>query len=124
MKSNMTKIFSRILAISFGSILIVCSGNSPAVSAGQAASLINIRTIETEDLFSEDFFSVGNPDLSGVGFPPGASTLLLLNQPTGSASVVLAVPPKNNKGKVTRTPLVIPDPINIAYDSVSQGAEG
>lgn len=119
MNSQITKTFIPLL-------LALCAGVLPAFNIAMAAppSLKFIRTIDTDDLFGEDFFIAGNPDLSGVGFPPKANTLVLLDQPAGRASVILAAPPKNITDTVLRTPLVIPDSINTAFDSVSQRAKG
>lgn len=121
MNSQITKtLISLLLALSS----IVMPVFSVDVSADPISNLKFIRTIDTDDIFSADFFILNNPDLSGVGFPPKAHTLILLNQPKGSATFILATPPKNEKDRTRRTPLIIPDSINLAFDSVSQNARG
>ncbi len=101
-----------------------------------AAALKQIRIVEIEHVFSEEFFGKKSSDLldaGGVGFPPGANTILKLNDPkTGGASLTLVVPPKSKKDKtnkekedrITLIPLEIDDPINVAFDSLSVGASG
>jgi hypothetical protein len=83
-----------------------------------------VRTIDSNDLFGAEFFSAGPPDLSGVGFPPGAQSLLVFDQPAGSSSLVLVAPPKTKDDQVDRAALAIADPVNIAFDAVSVGAKG
>lgn len=117
-------IMRKLLALSFGPLLIYGSVTSPAVKAEPASTgLKYVRTIDTHDLFSEDFFSAGRPDLSGVGFPPGAHTLLVLDPLPEGPSFILVTPPKKNS-KVTKTALKISDPVNIAFDGMSMGAKG
>ncbi|MGZ8161097.1 MAG: hypothetical protein ACXWT4_20170 [Methylobacter sp.] len=123
--NSISTLFSWGLVLSMGAILINGSGYSPAVRAAPTAPELKIvRTLETNDVFGEAFFRAGKPDLSGVGFPPGAHTLLLLNRPAGHAGLALTSPPKNGNGEMARTLLEIYDPINIAFDSVSRGAKG
>jgi hypothetical protein len=113
------------LVLSLVAIVIVGSAHSPAVRAAPTVPELKlVRTLDTNDVFSEAFFSAGRPDLSGLGFPPGAHTLLLLNQPSGQVSLVLTAPPTGPTGAMTRTRLAISDPINMAFDSVSRGAKG
>jgi hypothetical protein len=122
MNSQKTKTFVSPLQALFTCILVVFS---VAAFAEQDVNLRFVRTIDTDDLFSAEYFSAApHPDLSGVGFPPGAQSLLVFNQPSGTTSLVLAEPPKNKNDKVGRTALAIADPINIAFDSVSVGAKG
>ncbi len=93
-----------------------------------AAELKQVRVVEIEHVFSEEFFgtkSSGLLDAGGVGFPPGANTLLNLNDPkVGEVSLALVVPPESKEGRITLIPLEIDDPINIAFDSLSVGASG
>lgn len=113
------------LTLTLSAFLIGGFGYSLAVFAAPTVPELKIvRTLEINDVFEEAFFKAGKPDLSGVGFPPGAHTLLLFNRPTGHAGLALTSPPKNGKGKTARTLLEISDPINIAFDSVSRGAKG
>jgi DNA-binding beta-propeller fold protein YncE len=113
------------LVLSLAAIVIVGSAHSPAVGAAPTVPALKlVRTLDTNDVFSEAFFSAGRPDLAGLGFPPGAHTLLLLNQPSGQVSLVLTAPPTGPTGAMTRTRLAISDPINMAFDSVSRGAKG
>jgi hypothetical protein len=113
------------LVLSLVAIVIVGSAHSPAVKAAPTVPELKlVRTLDTNDVFSEAFFSAGRPDLSGLGFPPGAHTLLLLNRPSGQVSLVLTAPPTGPTGTMTRTRLAISDPINMAFDSVSRGAKG
>lgn len=107
-----------LVTLYMGMLLVFCA----EVSAGQTPTLKFVRTLETDKFFSEDFIRGDNPDLSGVGFPPGTQALIMLNQPSGHASIVLAAPPKDNKGEASQVTLVIPDAINVVYDSVSKAA--
>jgi hypothetical protein len=112
--------FSNLLAIALSMFLIYGVGSGSAL---KAESLEFVRIIDTDDLFNREFFSAGNPDLSGIGFPPGAHTLLVLNQPWG-ASLDLVSPPKNINSSIVRTSIDIPDPINITFDMKSMGVKG
>jgi hypothetical protein len=120
-------LFSGLLTFLLSSILLL--GNSSLVKAQSiATALKQIRTVEIDHVFREEFFGENASDLlgaGGVGFPPGSHTLLLLNDPTtGSPSIVLAEPPTRAKDRITLTPLEIDDPINLAFDSLSTGAKG
>ncbi|MGR9013911.1 MAG: hypothetical protein ACU83U_09735 [Gammaproteobacteria bacterium] len=120
----MTKLFLWIFTISFCSIPDICLGNNSVVwTKNPSAGIKKIRTVKTRLLFGTEFFIAGKPNLSGIGFPPGAQTLLMLNKPTG-ANLVLVAPPLHKKDKVSRISIEIPDPINIAFDTMSQGAKG
>lgn len=120
MNSPLTKTLTTVLLALTVNILPVFS---VAGSAAQAATLKFVRTNDNDNLFSEDYFTGDTPpDLTGVAFPPKAQTLILLNHPAGKASVVLVAPAK--KGKALRSPVEIPDSINIAFDPLSEGAKG
>jgi hypothetical protein len=102
-------------------------GNSPLVQAQSVAgSVKQIRFVEAEHVFGEEYFGRNSAELRGAGgvpFPPGAHTFLKLNDPeAGDASLVLVAPPANGNGRITRTPLKIDDPINMAFDTLSRGA--
>lgn len=119
-----TMFCSGLLAFFAGTLALSATGICSTVWAESApASLKKIRTVKTRLLFSEDFFKAAKPDLSGAGFPPGAHTLLKLN-PQAGASMVLLAPSKNGTGRISQTPVAIADPINTAFDNVSQGAKG
>jgi DNA-binding beta-propeller fold protein YncE len=85
-----------------------------------------VRTLdETEDLFDQAYFTAGKPNLTGVAYPPGAHTLLLLDQPaSGETTLALMAPPNLNTKKVSKTSLEIADPSNLAFDSINRGAQG
>lgn len=123
MNKHAKKPLSKILALSLGLLLVHCSLNSLAVSAAPAAALKKIRIIETDNLLNPEFFNASDSAFPGIGFPPGANTLLLLNQPNRQVSIILISPPKSDKDTISRKPLQISDPINIAFDSVSQDAK-
>lgn len=126
MSANIFAFFPKGLVCLLTVFVIFGSIQSPAVLATPTApKLILVRTLETKDVFGEAYFSAGSPPhFSGVGFPPGAHTLLMINQPTEQASLVLTSPPKNHKDAMALSQLEISDPINIAFDSVSRGAKG
>ena len=101
--------------------LILCA------AAAQAAPVIEkVQGFdENEDFFNEEFFAGERPSFPGVAFPPGASTLLVADQPVpGRSTLLLVAPPKNGQGRVSRTALEISDPINLAFDAANRGAEG
>lgn len=118
------KPLSKILALSLGLLLVHCPLNSLAVSATVAGTLKKIRVIDTDNLLNADFFNASDSAFPGIGFPPGANTLLLLNQPNRQVSIILISPAKGNKDTLSRKPLQISDPINIAFGSVSQNTKG
>ncbi len=111
---------SIFLAISLGVLFVYSLGNSPAV---KAENLEFVRTIDTDDLFNREFYKVSNTNLLGIGFPPGAQTLLFLNH-AGGARLDLMTPPTDMNSKIQRTSVDIVDPINIAFDMKSRGARG
>jgi hypothetical protein len=128
MNNGMTKTYLlKFSALFFSALLIYWAGNPSAVAAGPDATLTLTRVVDTDDLFTEDFFSAGHPGFPGVGFPPGANTLLNLNPGPGAARLILVAPPKPDLGKnagMPQRPIEVADPINLAFDSVSQGASG
>lgn len=110
-----------LVALYLCMLLVFCT----EVSAEQDNRLHFVRTLDNGHLFGYEYFSGGSPpDLSGVGFPPGAQTLLVFDQPAGANTLVIAAPPKNKNDRVDRAGLTLEDTINIAYDSVSVGAKG
>jgi hypothetical protein len=118
-------LFSGLLIFSLSSVLML--GNSALVKAQSVTSALKqIRVVEIDQVFQEDFFGENTSDLlgeGGVGFPPGAHTLLKLNDPeAGDASLVFVAPPEREKGRITLTQLEIDDPINMAFDTFSRGA--
>lgn len=118
-------LFSKSLALSLGLSLLCCApAQSVIASEAPLANLQYVRSIESDDLFGEAFFRNGNPHFPGVGFPPGASTLVQLNRAPNRADFILASPPRIKTAKAVQVPLQIADPINIAFDSVSTGAKG
>ncbi len=121
MNSHLPKTkLSVFYAISLSVFLIYGMGISSSV---KAESLSFVRDIDTDDLFIREYFSVNNTNLPGIAFPPGAQTLLFLNQP-GGARLDLVAPPKDINSTITRTSIDITDPINIAFDTKSRGARG
>jgi DNA-binding beta-propeller fold protein YncE len=124
MNSRIRKSFSKVLALSLGLLLIYCSVNTLAISATPTATLKKIRTVDTDNLLNADFFKTPDSIFPGIAFPPGANTLLLVNQPDKQAGIVLLSPPKGNKDAVSRKSLPVDDPINIAFDTVSGDAKG
>jgi hypothetical protein len=123
MNSRIRKSFSKVLALFSSLLLIYCSVNTLAISATPTAALKKIRTVDTDNLLNADFFKTPDSIYPGIGFPPGANTLLLLNQPNRQASIVLISPPKGDENTVSRKSLQISDPINIAFDTVSRDAK-
>lgn len=121
MNSCIRKTFYPGLLAFFAGLLALYGAGSWAEATSKGIQ--KVRMVKPRLLFGEEFFIAGKPDLSGVGFPPGAHTLLMLNRPAG-ANVVLVAPPKDEKGKISRTSIEIPDPVNIAFDTASQGAKG
>jgi hypothetical protein len=118
-----------LLIFSLSSMLILVSMNSPSVKAQSVATALKqIRIVEIDHVFREEFFGENASDLlraGGVGFPPGSHTLLMLHEPTTDGpSVVLVEPPTGGKGRITLAPLETADPINLALDSLSTGAKG
>jgi hypothetical protein len=124
MNKLMEKPLSKILALSLGLLLVHCPLNSLAVSAAPVGTLKKIRIIDTNNLLNADFFNASDSAFPSIGFPPGANTLLLLNQPNRQVSIILVSPTQDNKDTLSRKPLQISDPINIAFGSVSQNTKG
>ncbi len=114
--------FSQLLTVSLGLSLAYFSCQAFAAPPG----LEKVRTLdEIDDLFDQAYFTAGKPGLTGLGFPPGAHTLLLLDQPTaGETTLTLVAPPDPKTQKVSKTHLDIADPSNLAFDGINQGAQG
>jgi len=108
------------LALCLGLLLIYCFLNTLAVSAAPANTVKKIRVIDTDNLLNADSFNASDSAFPGIGFPPGANTLLLLNQPNRQVSIILISPAKGNKETQSRKPLQISDPINIAFGAISK----
>lgn len=118
-------LFTRLLFFSVCTILISVN-NSPVMAQSAAGTLKLVRFVETEQVFGEEYFGENSAELlgaGGVGFPPGAHTLLKFNDPEAeSDKLILVAPPESEKGRITLTPLEIDDPINMAFDTLSTGA--
>lgn len=95
----------------------------PVCAGSEDSELRKIRTVKSRLFFDADYYLAGKPDLSGAAFPPGAHSLLMLNQANGSRIDLLA-PPENQNGKISRTAIYISDPVNIAFDTATFGAKG
>lgn len=110
--------FSQLLAMALGSMLTCSVGWVPTAWAQEAQ--LN-RIIENEDLFTQEYYNGVDPDFirSGLPFPPGGHVF----QPAGGGKVVL-VEPSKTKGEVIQTELLVPDPINTAFDSEAKGPKG
>lgn len=126
MNNHFKKALSNYLTLSLLYLLVIyCAVNSPEISAAPAAATLKkIRIIDTDRLLNAEFFETSDSIFPGIGFPPGANTLLLVNQPDRQASIILLSPPKGNESTVSRELLQISDSINIAFDTVSIDAKG
>lgn len=120
-------LYSGFFVFSLSSILILIAGTPTSVEAQSFAGAVKqVRSVEIDHVFREEFFGENSSDLlgaDGVPFPPGAHTLLKLTDSEG-ASLVLVTPPASERGRITLTPLEIDDPINTTFDSLSPGAKG
>lgn len=117
--------FPGFLALSFGSLLTYGVVFNPAIGAEPDSALKEIREVDSDNLFNAEFFSAEHPDFPGIGFPPGANTVLDIDHPAGAATYYIATPPKSQPPTgVTFTPLTISDSINMTFDSYSQQAKG
>ncbi len=74
-----------------------------------------VRTLENEDVLESQSLddSVFLASLGGVAFPPGAHTLLVLEDPPSSAATVVVLGPTGDEPRTIELPIA--DPINLAF---------
>lgn len=119
MFSSKTKmLFSQLLGMSLGSMLIYASGHVPTDGLRKMRPSSKDPDPRNRGFIQPGVFIGIGPRPDGLAFPPGAHTL------SGDGKVVLAAPPKNKAEGVSQTEIQAFDTINLAFDSVAKGAKG